>query len=156
MASKLVNFDDLYPGRFLKAGNLHGKHVTLTIASVDREELVGDDGKPSTKATMQFKETKLGLVLCKTNGLLIREMFGASLAAWVGRRVTIGPDTWNGEPCIRVMGGPDLATDCTCTVTLPRRKPFQRKLTKTAAPKAATEPAATREPGSDEDRKSVV
>ena len=38
-------FDQLYPGRFIKAGELLGKKVTLTIADVNLEELVGDDGK---------------------------------------------------------------------------------------------------------------
>lgn len=141
----LKTFDDLYPGRFLKAGNLQGRNVTLTIAGVDREELVGDDGKPSTKATMQFTETKMGLVLCKTNGICIKAMFGTELAAWKGKRVTLMPDIWNGEPCIRIAGSPDIAADMTVSVQLPRRKATSRRLTKTAA--KAQQAPAQREPG---------
>ena len=144
----LKTFDDLYPGRFLKAGNLQGKHVTLTIAGVDREALVGDDGKEQTKATMQFAETKMGLVLCKTNGICIRAMFGPELAAWKGKRLTLMPDTWNGEPCIRIAGSPDIAADMTVSVQLPRRKASTRRLTKTQAGKPAQpQQAPSREPG---------
>jgi hypothetical protein len=32
---KPVEWDELYPGRFIKTGDLKGKNVTLTIASVD-------------------------------------------------------------------------------------------------------------------------
>ena len=146
----LKTFDDLYPGRFLKAGNLQGRNVTLTIASVQREGLVGDDGKEQQKATMLFRETQMGVVLCKTNGICIRAMFGDSLANWEGKRITLMPDVWNGEPCIRIAGSPDIPKDITVTVTLPRRKPFTRKLTvtRTAAQPAAQPPKpAEREPG---------
>lgn len=121
-------FDQLYPGRFIKAGELLGKRVTLTIADVNLEELVGDDGKPKAKAIVSFKETDKSLVTCKTNGLCLREMFGTQLAEWVGKRVTIFPDVWNGEPAVRVWGSPDIERDLEVTVTLPRRKPFKRTL----------------------------
>jgi hypothetical protein len=67
-------------------------------------------------------------VLCKTNGICLREMFGVQLAEWVGKRVTIFPDTWNGEPAIRVWGSPDIAADRDVQITLPRRKPFKKTL----------------------------
>lgn len=121
-------FDQLYPGRFLKAGELLGKKVTLTIRDTDLEELVGDDGKPKAKAVVMFRETDKQLVLCKTNGICLREMFGVQLADWVGKRVTIFPDTWNGEPAIRIWGSPDLQADREVQITLPRRKPFRKTL----------------------------
>lgn len=143
---KIVDFDQLYPGRFLKAGQLLGKKVTLTIADVDTEELQGDDGKVQTKATLSFRETPMKHVCCKTNGICIREMFGRKVTEWVGKRVTFFPDTWNGEPAIRVWGSPDIDRDIDVTVTLPRRKPFKktmRPVGKTAAPAKEPEPAAT-------------
>lgn len=125
---KPVDFDQLYPGRFIKAGELLGKKVTLTIAEVDLEELVGEDGKPKAKAVIGFAETPKRLVACKTNGICLREMFGKSLADWVGRRVTIFPDTWNGEPCIRIWGSPDIDADKEVQITLPRRRPFKKTM----------------------------
>lgn len=127
---KPVDFDQLYPGRFIKAGELLGKKVTLTIADVDLEDLQGEDGKPKAKAIVSFKETEKMLVTCKTNGICLKEMFGKSIAEWIGKRVTIFPDTWNGEPCIRVWGSPDIEQDLEVSVQLPRRRPFKKTMHK--------------------------
>ena len=137
-------FDQLYSGRFLKAGELMGKKVTLTITDVDLEELQGDDGTKKAKAIISFKETEKKLVSCKTNGLCLKEMWGKELAGWLGKRVTIFEDVWSGEPCIRVWGSPDIAADVEVTVTLPRRRPFKKVLHKMDA-----QPKRSREPGED-------
>lgn len=136
---KPSNFDQLYPGRFIKAGELNGKKVTLTIRDVDLEELQGEDGKAKAKAIVYFRETEKALVACKTNGICLKAMFGATLADWIGRRVTIFPDTWNGEPCIRVWGSPDIEGDLEVTVTLPRRRPFKKSLKRVEAKGARKE-----------------
>lgn len=135
---KPVDFDQLYPGRFIKAGELQGKKVTLTIADVDTEELVGDDGKTQIKATLAFKETPKKHVCCKTNGICIREMFGRKIADWIGKRVTFYPDVWNGDPCIRVWGSPDIDREIPVTITLPRKRPIK----KTMHPMGRREPRA--------------
>lgn len=121
-------FDQLYPGRFLKAGELLGKKVTLTISDVDLEDLQGDDGAKKAKAIISFKETEKKMVACKTNGISVREMFGKELVNWIGKRITIFEDTWNGEPCIRVWGSPDIEAEIEVTVTLPRRRPFKKTM----------------------------
>jgi hypothetical protein len=130
---KPTNYDQLYPGRFLKAGELLGKKVTLTIADVDLEELVGDTGKPQVKCIVSFKETPKKLVACKTNGICLKEMFGKVLSDWIGKRVTLFEDSWNGEPATRVWGSPDIAEEVEVTVTLPRRRPFKKTLHKVVA-----------------------
>lgn len=126
---KPVDFDQLYPGRFLKAGELLGKKVTLTMTSIDIEELEGEGGK-KIKATLTFRETEKQLVMCKTNGICIKAMFGKVLAAWVGKRITIFPDTWNDEPCIRIWGSPDIAHELEVEIALPRRRPFRKTMHK--------------------------
>lgn len=124
MAIKKPNtYDQLYPGRFLKAGQFEGRQVTLTIKDVDLNELEGDDGK-KLKAIVSFQETELQLVAAKTNGICIKAMFGDKLADWIGKRVTLFPSTWNGEPAIRVWGSPDIEKDINVSVQLPRRKPI--------------------------------
>lgn len=140
-----VDYDELYPGRFIKAGELKGKKVTLTIDTVELEGLVGDDGKEKPKAIVGFRETEKKLVTCKTNGLCMREMFGRHLPDWIGKRVTIFPDTWNGEPCIRIWGSPDIERDIKVTVTLPRRRPFDKVMHK-IAPKGAANDSTPAEP----------
>lgn len=71
------NFDQLYPGRFLKAGILDGKRITLTIESVQHERLEGDKGL-ELKVIMAFVGKEMQLVLCKTNAMCIKAMFGPS------------------------------------------------------------------------------
>lgn len=133
-------FDQLYAGRFLKAGELLGKKVTLTIRDVDLEELQDDKGAAKSKAILSFEETDKKLVTCKTNGLCIKTMFGPKLTDWQGKRIVIMEDVWNGEPCIRLWGSPDIESDVKVTVALPRRRPFDRLMHK-VAPRGAA-PAA--------------
>jgi hypothetical protein len=124
---KPTSYDQLYPGRFIKAAELLGKKPSLTMTDIELEDLEGDDGK-KTKCIISFKETQKKLVACKTNGLCIKAMFGKELKEWLGKRVTIHEDVWNGEPCIRVWGSPDIQTDIEVEIALPRRRPFKRTL----------------------------
>lgn len=135
--AKPVDFDQLYPGRFIKAGELLGKKPTLTITDVDLEDLIGEDNKPKAKATLTFRETEKQMVMCKTNGLCLKHMFGKKLSDWVGKRVTIFEGSWNGEPCVRIWGSPDVERDFEVEISLPRRRPFKMTMHKTGAPGAA-------------------
>ncbi len=147
--AKPVDFDQLYPGRFIKAGELLGKKITLTIADVDLEDLMGEDNKPKAKATLTFKETEKQMVMCKTNGICLKAMFGKKLSDWVGKRITIFPDTWNGEPAIRIWGSPDLAEEAEVEIALPRRRPFKKMMHRTAkiARAEADQASTTEAPG---------
>jgi hypothetical protein len=120
---KLVDYDQLYPGRFIKAGDFQGKDVTLTIANIEVEELAQDKGGDKPKGVLSFKETKKKLVLNRTNGECIKGMFGRTLANWIGKRVTFYPAPWNGEIAVRVKGSPDLEAPVAVEVRLPRKRP---------------------------------
>lgn len=137
---KPVDFDQLYPGRFMKAGEFAGKKPTMTISSVDLDELEGDKGK-QVKGVISFKETDKQWALNKTNGICLREMFGRKPQEWVGHRVTLFAGQWDGEEAIRVWGSPELEGDKEVTVQLPRRRPIKMMMHKTL-PKQ-------REPGQD-------
>lgn len=146
-----MDFDKLFPGRFLKAGLFGGQEVTLTITAVAIEQMEKEDKSKETKGILSFKERPLQLVLNKTNGLCIREMFGRETDEWVGKRVTFFPDTLDGELCIRVRGSPDLQADHIFELKLPRKKAREITLKKTAA-KASASPAlvtSTGEPPDD-------
>lgn len=134
---KPVDFDQLYPGRFMKAGEFAGKKPTMTISSVDLDELEGDKGK-QVKGVISFKETDKQWALNKTNGICLREMFGRKPQEWVGHRVTLFAGQWDGEEAIRVWGSPELEGDKEVTVQLPRRRPIKMTMHKTL-PKAKTE-----------------
>lgn len=135
-----VDWDELYPGRFLKAADLKGKKVTLKIAGVKLEELIGDKG-PQVKGLLSFDRTEKQLALNKTNGICLKDMFGKKVQEWVGKRVTLFPTTFNDDDCIRVWGSPDIEADKQVTIALPRKRPFQMAMHKTSA--AVNKPTPT-------------
>lgn len=129
---KPVDWDELYPGRFIKAGEFKGKKPTLTITDVKIEELVGDKG-PQIKGVISFKESEKQWALNKTNGICLKELFGRKVQEWVGKRVTLFAAMWDGEECIRVWGAPHLTEDREVTIALPRKRPFTMTMHKPAA-----------------------
>lgn len=125
---KPISFDELYPGRFLKAADLRGQHVTVRISDVALDELEGEKGT-KVQGIIFLHNTDKQIVLNKTNGLCLKGMFGKTLSEWIGKRFTIkadvtklGKDTVD---CIRIHGSPDILEDVEVTIALPRKKPFQ-------------------------------
>jgi len=132
-----VDWDELYPGRFLKASDFKGKQVTLKISGIRLEELIGDKGA-QIKGIISFDKTEKQLALNKTNGICLKEMFGKKVQEWVGKRVTLFPTVWNGEDAIRIYGSPEIEADKEITISLPRKRPFAMTMHSTrAAPPAA-------------------
>lgn len=129
---KPMDYDELFPGRFLKAGLFKGKKVTLTIADVETEELPQDTGKDKVRGVISFKETERQLVLNSTNGQCFKAMFGRKVQDWVGKSVTLCAETdkFGRETveAVRVYGGPDIDADMSVDIQLPRRKPKSRVL----------------------------
>jgi hypothetical protein len=148
-----VDWDELYPGRFLKAVDLKGKKVTLKIAGVKLEELIGDKG-PQVKGLISFDRTEKQLALNKTNGICLKEMFGKKLAEWTGKRVTLFPTTYNDDDCIRIWGSPDIEADRQVAIQLPRKRPFQMTMHHMTAPSRA--PNGTGKPDAPNDAASIA
>jgi hypothetical protein len=126
---KPADWDELYPGRFLKAGQLGDRKPTLTIASVDVERMLDDKGQEKVKGVITFKEIAYQLAMNKTNGLVLREVLGRDLGKWIGRRVTlyrgaVESGSQRGEPAVRVWGFPELERDRQISIALSRKKPF--------------------------------
>ncbi len=121
---KPVDFDELYPGRFMKAGELGDRKCSFTIADVDIEELEGESGK-KVKGVISFTETAKQFCLNKTNGICLREMFGRKVQGWIGKRISLFKGEWNGDDCIRIWGSKDIAADMPIVVQLPRKKPIK-------------------------------
>jgi hypothetical protein len=132
---KPIDFDELYPGRFLKAGEFKGKKPTLTIAAVQLDELEGLTGK-KVKGCVSFERTEKQLVLNKTNGICLKAMFGRKPQEWVGHKVTLFAGTWNAEECIRVWGSPEIEADLEVKIELPRKRPFNMTMHKVVRPAA--------------------
>ncbi len=138
---KPTDWDDLYPGRFLKAGQLGDKKHVLTIKSVDLDMLMSDDGAEKKKGVLSFAETPVQIPINKTNGLCLKAMFGRDVNAWPGKRVVLFKGEWKNEPAVRIYGSPDITADINVEIKLPKRKAFTmvmhapRRQQSTEAPK---------------------
>jgi hypothetical protein len=143
---KVSNFDELYPGRFLKAGLFKGAKPTLTIKDVELEELEAANGKKQAKGIISFVERPMELCLNKTNGLCLKAMFGKELQNWIGKRVTLFASQWDGEECIRVWGSPDIAEDSVIKIELARKKPFTMTMHAVKIGVAKKEPGTAPDP----------
>lgn len=139
MTTEFQSYDEMFPGRFLKAGLFNGQPCTYTIVDIWREEIEGDKGKEA-KVLVSFKETPLQLVLAKVNAEAIKAMFGPSVPNWIDRRITFYGTTTimpfpkrPNEPCIRVYGSPDIDAEIRSEWTPPRRKAVVQILKPTAS-----------------------
>lgn len=131
-----LTYDQLFPGRFLKAGEFDGRDVTLTISAVRLESLPQADGSERARGVISFAETKKELVLNRTNGECLKALWGPIVDEWVGHRVTLYPERdemglSDSGVCIRVKGSPELSEPVKVTIKLPRRRPRERTLVPT-------------------------
>jgi hypothetical protein len=118
--------DEIFPSRFLRAADLKGKPVALTIESAPTEELNGGE---ETKTVLHFKKTNKVLPLNMTNWDSVADITGEDDSQnWSDCRIELYPTTtdFRGKPvdCIRI------------------RAPQQRELPK---PKPAPKPPLSEE-----------
>jgi len=107
-----MDISSLFPGKFIKAADLAGNPKVITIASITNET-VGDDLKP----VLRWGGSEQGLVLNKTNAMMIAGDLGQETSDWIGKQIEIYPtQTQFGTkivPAIRVRvpGTADLDSD---------------------------------------------
>jgi hypothetical protein len=124
MSQKDFDFEELYPGRFIKGVMFKGKAVTLTISDIDREEFPDKKapGGKGLKVVLSFKERDKQIIANKLNCTALMLMFGRNTKDWRGKRVTFYGEkgTWFGkkQEAIRIYGSPDIAEDIAETVRL--------------------------------------
>jgi glucose-6-phosphate dehydrogenase assembly protein OpcA len=137
-----MDYEKLYPGRFLKSADFDGKDVTLTVKAVRAEKV--DD---KMKAIMSFEGTDKELVLNRTNAEAVKLMFGRETNDWLGKRITWFPLSManpfgdGNVTAVRVRGSPDLAKPLTATVQR-GRKTINVKVQPTGPQKGGAQQAA--------------
>ena len=104
-----MNINDAFPSAYLRASDLGGSPVRVTISKVIFEN-VGDD----RKAVVYFEGKDKGLILNKTNAnKLIVVTASAQTEEWAGKTILLYPTTteFKGDevPCIRVREAPPAA-----------------------------------------------
>jgi hypothetical protein len=103
----MPDFRSMYDSNYLYAFDLKGRDVTVTIREVKAAK-VRNESKEQRKPILYFKEShdERGLVLCKTNGKTIAQMYGSDTDKWLGKRITLFPTTTSFGPnvvdCIRI------------------------------------------------------
>lgn len=122
-----MEIEAMYDHIFLKAADLNGKDVTLTIDKVQRESATNQHGKQAA-VVIYFMEVKAKAVQMpdaitgktdsvmqdakklwcnKTNGRTIAKIHGKNVEDWHGKKVTLYPTTTRGAggatvDCIRI------------------------------------------------------
>lgn len=100
----MPNINDAFPSNYLKASDLKGSNVAVTIDHVAFEPV---GRTKEMKAVVYFKGKEKGLILNKTNATKITQISGSSLTEdWDGVRMTLYPTEteFAGEmtECIRI------------------------------------------------------
>lgn len=81
----MPKLNEIFSGDYLKAEDLQGRSVPVTISAVSVKEF--DDGK---KLILSFAGKDKQLVCNKTNASIIQEVLGSSdTDDWVGQKVTL-------------------------------------------------------------------
>lgn len=112
-----MDYEQLFPGRFIKSADLAGRDVTLEIKAVRSEEIEG-----KSKAVLSFQGTKKEMVMNRTNAEAIKLMFGRETDDWIGKKVTFFPatiaDPFNGgnTKAIRVRGSHNISKAMSASV----------------------------------------
>lgn len=82
---------EAFPSKYLKADDLQGRDVAVTISDVKLEEFDGTNGK-ETKMLLYFKGKEKKFVCNKTNAKTLSKLFGSDETDdWLGKSITIGP-----------------------------------------------------------------
>src|SRR5882757_4731357 len=105
--SKMAKRDEVFPSRYLKAADLGGKPITVTIESATLETLKSLEGTDQTKTVLTFKGAKKALPLNATNWDAVAAATGEDDSdEWPGHAVELYPTTTQMQgktmACIRI------------------------------------------------------
>lgn len=79
-----MNIDDAFPSSYLKAADLQGRSITVTIADCKFETL-GDE----TKAVIYFQGKDKAMVCNKTNATTLKDAYGSDTDLWRGKKIEL-------------------------------------------------------------------
>ena len=81
-----MHIDQLYPSKFLRCSDLNNKPLRVTIKSLKREDVVGEQ-----KVIMSFTNGTNQLILNKTNARAIAKELGDETKTWPGKEIVLIP-----------------------------------------------------------------
>ena len=83
-----MNMNDVYPSKYIKASDLQGKEVTVTIDRVEMEVL-GEGANQQNKPVIYFQGKERGMVCNKTNANSISAAYGFESNDWRGKQIVL-------------------------------------------------------------------
>ncbi|MFA6134689.1 MAG: hypothetical protein WC869_11805 [Phycisphaerae bacterium] len=86
----MPNVNDVFPTKYLSAGDLKGQTVRLTIGEVTVETL-GQGRQAQQKPVLYFRGKTKGLALNKTNTNAIAAVYGPETDDWIGAEIDVYP-----------------------------------------------------------------
>lgn len=102
----MARVSEIYASPWLRAEDLQGKTVKVTIASATVERLPQQDGSTEEKIVVAFVGAKRKLILNKTQGSALAAIAGDETADWPGAVVHLAPQpTTNGKSTIVILPG---------------------------------------------------
>ena len=88
----MPKLSEVFASSLLKADDLQGKDVTVTIESVEVKAFDSkQSGGKENKHIIHFKGKDKALVCNKTNAKTISKLYGDDTDAWLGKQIIIGP-----------------------------------------------------------------
>jgi hypothetical protein len=89
----MAHIDEFYPSKFVRASDLKGKEITVTIDRVEAEEFE-QDGVKRRKPVVHFRNSGIKPLVCnKTNSSRLATALGdKDTDAWAGKQVRLYPD----------------------------------------------------------------
>jgi hypothetical protein len=115
--------NDVFPSKYLKAADLNGRPLTLTIKSAPLEVLNGADGRQDQKMVLYFSETPKKMPLNRVNWDAVVDVTGeVDSDNWAGHKIEVFPTTTQ-------MGGKTV--DC-IRIRTPMVRPSTRAKNKPA------------------------
>lgn len=83
-----MNVSVLFPSKYVKAGDLGGRNITVEISHLTIEK-IGAPPAIEDKPILYFRNAKKGMVLNRTNGMTIAALYGPETDNWTGHRITL-------------------------------------------------------------------
>ena len=83
-----MNINNAFPSDYLKASDLMGKNVTVTISKVEMKT-IGQGAQMDTKPVISFVGKDKGLVCNKTNATTIAKLYGPDTDQWTGKSIIL-------------------------------------------------------------------
>ena len=109
MSEEQFTFAKAYPSEYLRAHDLMGKDMKLTVTGYRActPKDIGQDGRKMTGTVLSFKETPKKYVAPKTVYFAMQGIAGFEPKEWIGKTFTFYPTTCRfgknpDHPCIRV------------------------------------------------------